>query len=49
MFRTDEMTVRQRMEDIRSEVEVCRMKSRRKEEKPHRNPIWIVLITLFRK
>lgn len=49
MFRTDEMAVRQRMEDIRSEVETCRMKSRRKDVKPDRNPIWIVLITLFRK
>ena len=48
MFRTDEMAVRQRMEDIRSEVEACRVKNRRKEEKPERNPIWIVLITLFR-
>lgn len=49
MFRTDEMAVKQRMEDIRSEVEACRTKSRRKEGKPDRNPIWIVLITLFRK
>jgi len=44
------MAVKQRMEDIRSDVEASRMKSRRKTEEPeHSNPIWIVLITLFRK
>ncbi|WP_158241172.1 MULTISPECIES: hypothetical protein [Planomicrobium] len=49
MFQTDEMAVRQRMEDIRSEVVASRTKSRRKDVKPDRNPIWIVLITLFKK
>ncbi|WP_161787029.1 hypothetical protein [Planococcus sp. CAU13] len=49
MFRTDEMAVRQRMEDIRSEVEASRMISRQKKVKSSRNPLWIVLITFFRK
>lgn len=49
MFHTDELAVKQRMEDIRSDVEASRMNSRRKAQKPQRNPIWIVLITLFRK
>ncbi|HSJ36721.1 MAG TPA: hypothetical protein VK945_00735 [Planococcus sp. (in: firmicutes)] len=49
MFHTDEMAVKQRMEDIRSDVEASRMRSRRKTGKPDRNPIWIILITFFQK
>lgn len=49
MFPTDDMAVRQRMEDIRLEVEAGRMKSRSRKGKPNRNPLWIVLITFFRK
>ncbi|MFD1031931.1 hypothetical protein [Metaplanococcus flavidus] len=48
MFRTDEMAVKQRMEDIRLEVEAGRRKKHKKDKGKH-NPIWIVLITLFRK
>lgn len=49
MFHTDEMAVKQRMADIRSDVEASRTRSRTKAQKPQRNPIWIVLITLIGK
>ncbi|WP_154706066.1 hypothetical protein [Planococcus salinarum] len=50
MFHTDEMAVKQRMEDIRSDVEASRVNSRRKTGEPQRsNPIWTVLFTLFHK
>lgn len=48
MFHTDEMAVKQRMEDIRSEVEAGRWKNRGKAGKPNRKPFWIVLVTFFR-
>jgi len=50
MFHIDEIAVNQRMEDIRSDVEASRMRSRRKTGKAERsNPIWLVLTTLFHK
>lgn len=48
MFRTDEIVVRQRMEDIRTEIERDRMHSRfKKDGKQKRPPFWIVLLTFL--
>lgn len=50
MFSIDEMVVRQKMDDIRKEVEQHRLQSRfRKNKKPGRSPFWIMLISLFRQ
>lgn len=48
MFRTDEFVVRQKMEDIRTEIERDRMRSQfKKTEKQKGTPFWIVLLTFL--
>jgi len=48
MFRTDELIVRQKMEDIRTEIERDRMRSQfKKAEKQKGTSFWIVLLTFL--
>ncbi|MBZ5199991.1 hypothetical protein HU147_02070 [Planomicrobium chinense] len=48
MFRTDEFVVRQRMKDIRTEIERDRMRSQfKKTGKQKGTPFWIVLLTFL--
>lgn len=48
MFRTDEQTVRQKISDMRDEVQLNNLnKQLRKQKKQAYPPFWIVLLTIL--